>query len=64
MITHDALPVQSGLLEVEQESDLQIGDVEVSKDLSNVALIESSGDLRVDNNGVVNDEVGTSLPMK
>ena len=57
MLADDALPVQTGIFKIEEQSKLQPSDVQVANHLGHVCFIESANHFGVYDHGIIDDEV-------
>src|SRR5271163_3533089 len=56
-----AFPTQAGFLEVEQDGQIEAGDIKVADHLGDMRLVECGYNLGIDDDLAVHDEIGDEL---
>lgn len=53
----DAFDTQHSMLKIEQERDIEVGDIEIANHLSDVGFVKNGRDLGIHDHGILNDKV-------
>ncbi len=61
LLPDDALPVQSRVLEVQEQGELEPGDVQIANHLSNVCFVESANHFGVDDHSIIDNQIGNEV---